>query len=157
MQNDYTESLEILNLAKQLQEKYSAFIGYVDLDLVAFALVDGYKPKNAKVSQMSGITQAWVRDILFNKFNTKGKLYCLSVWSELWDELEQSKKEWVVFKSLYSISPDLDGKIRATDVQDYGFIIEYFIRSGFGPYWESKDSLPSLLSQDLPLILPLDE
>jgi hypothetical protein len=60
---------------------------------------------------------------------------------------------------LYSISPSLDGKIRTFDVQDYGFITEYFVRSGFGPYWMSKEGLPSLLegSHALSLILPMED
>ena len=93
------------------------------------------------------------------QFNTKEKLYCLAVWTEEWSELQKSKKEWIIFKCLYSISPSLDGKIRAVDVQDYGFILEYFIRSGFGPYWETKDDLPSLLDSNdgLPLIIPLED
>jgi len=45
------------------------------------------------------------------------------------------------------------------DVQDYGFIVEYFVRIGIGPYWEVKENLPSLLDGDdiLPLIIPLDD
>jgi hypothetical protein len=159
METTFTESLEIKEIAIQLQEKYYAFIGYIDLEIVCFAEMEGYKSKKASVYLMSGITQGWVRDIIFHKFNTKEKLYCLAVWTEEWSELQKSKKEWIIFKCLYSISPSLDGKIRAVDVQDYGFILEYFIRSGFGPYWETKDDLPSLLDSNdgLPLIIPLED
>ena len=52
---------------------------------------------------------------------------------------------------------NFNGKIRNYDVQDYGFIVEYFIRSGFGPYWMDKDNLPSLLDNDIPLIVPMDD
>jgi hypothetical protein len=119
--------------------------------------MDGYKGKNAPPYIMSGLTQSWARVILQSLGN--GKVYCLGVWSDLWEELEQSKKEWIIFRCLYSISPSQDGKIRSFDVQDYGFITEYFVRAGFGPYWMLKDGLPSLLdgSHALPLILPMED
>lgn len=80
------------------------------------------------------------------------------MWSEPWSELEKSKKEWIIFKCLFMVSPQGNGKIRPFDVIDYGFIIEYFVRLGFGPYWEVIEGLPSLLSGDvLPLVLPLNE
>jgi hypothetical protein len=119
--------------------------------------MDGYKGKNAPPYIMSGLTQSWARGILQSLGN--GKIYCLGVWSDLWEELEQSKKEWIIFRCLYSISPSQDGKIRSFDVQDYGFITEYFVRAGIGPYWMLKDGLPSLLegSHALPLILPMED
>lgn len=159
METTFTESQEVKELAEKLQEKYFPFLGYIDLELVCFAEMDGYKSKKAPVYSISGITQGWVRDIIFHKFNSKEKRYCLAVWTEEWSELQKSKKEWIVFKALYSISPNLDGKMRPVDVQDYGFIIDFFVRSGIGPYWEIKDNLPSLLNGDdtLPLLLPLDE
>lgn len=159
METTFTESPEIKELAEKLQEKYFPFLGYIDLDLVCFAEMDGYKSKKAPIYQMSGITQGWVRDIIFQKFNSKEKRYCLAVWTEEWSDTPRSKKEWIVFKCLYSISPSLDGKIRNYDVQDYGFIVEYFIRTGYGPYWEMKDDLPSLLDSNngLPLVIPLED
>lgn len=157
METTFTESEEIKELAEKIQEKYFPYIGYIDLDLICFAEMEGYKSRKAPVYQMSGITQGWVRDIIFHKLNTKEKIYCLAVWTEEWSELQKSKKEWIVFKCLYSISPNLDGKLRPVDVQEYGFIVEYFVRAGIGPYWETKEDLPSLLSDDLPLVLPMDD
>ncbi len=152
---DFIESQECLNIAQKLVEKYYMFIGYVDLDLVHFVEMDGYKSKNAPACVMSGLTQSWARDIL--RTSGSNKIYCFAVWSEIWEQTEKSKKEWLVFRSLYSISPALDGKIRNFDVQDYGFIVEYFVRSGYGPYWSEKDNLPSLLDNDIPLIVPMND
>lgn len=154
---EFVESKEVKEIANQLQEKYSPFIGYVNLDDIYFAEMIGYKPKNAAPYKMSSITQAWVREIVSS--NEKLKTYCIAVYQDLWDELEKSKKEWIVFKCLYSVSPQGDGKIRNFDVMDYGFIVEYFVRVGIGPYWENKDNLPSLLSGNntLPLILPMED
>jgi hypothetical protein len=154
---EFIESIECKEISEKLVSKYYPFIGYVNLDLVHFVEMDGYKGKNAPPYIMSGLTQSWARGILQSLGN--GKVYCLGVWSDLWEELEQSKKEWIIFRCLYSISPSLDGKIRTFDVQDYGFITEYFVRSGFGPYWMSKEGLPSLLegSHALSLILPMED
>ena len=118
--------------------------------------MDGYRSKNAPIYQMTGMTQEWARNLLSGL--GERKTYCLAVWSEPWSELEKSKKEWIIFKCLFMVSPQGNGKIRPFDVIDYGFIIEYFVRLGFGPYWEVKEGLPSLLSGDvLPLVLPLNE
>lgn len=154
---DFEDAPDVLLIAQKLQEKYFAFIGYVNLETVYFTKMIGYKSRNAPPYIMSGLTQAWARSILNNHQSKKN--YCLGVWDEEWDELEKSKKEWIIFRCLYSISPANDGKLRPLDVQDYGFIVEYFVRSGFGPYWEQKENLPSLLDGNdiLPLILPLDD
>lgn len=154
---DFEEAPDILLIAQKLQEKYYAFIGYVNLDSIYFTKMIGYKSRNAPVYQMSGLTQAWARSVL-NELQSR-KNYCLGVWADEWDELEKSKKEWIIFRCLYSISPADDGKLRPFDVNDYGFIVEYFVRSGIGPYWESKENLPSLLDGNdiLPLIIPMDD
>ena len=88
---DFIESTECKEIAEQLVSKYYPFIGYVNLDLVYFVEMDGYKGKNAPPYIMSGLTQSWARGILQSLGN--GKVYCLGVWSDLWEELEQSKKE----------------------------------------------------------------
>lgn len=157
MDIDFIESKENLELAEKLQEKYFQFIGNVDLRRVYFAEMIGFKPKKAPVFNMSGITQAWARNILSTTDQKKD--YCLAVWSDEWAEVETSKKEWIIFRSLFSVSPFGDGKLRPFDVQDYGFIVEYFVRIGLGPYWLEKENLPSLLSGNdtLPLILPLED
>ena len=154
---EFIESQECFNIAQQLVEKYYMFVGYVDLNLIHFVEMDGYKGKNSPPFIMSGITQSWAKDII-RSFGS-GKIYCFGVWSELWEEIEQSKKEWIIFRALYSVSPSLDGKIRTFDVQDYGFITEYFVRNGFGPYWMEKENLPSLLkgSDTLSLVIPLSD
>jgi hypothetical protein len=42
---------------------------------------------------------------------------------------------------------------------DYGFIVEYFVHMGMGPYWENKEGLPDLLKSPdpLPLIIPMED
>ena len=157
MNAEYHESIEIKTLAEKLQERYFPFIGYVDLDEILFTNVIGFRPEKAPIYTMSGLTQKWARDLILS--NNQKKSYCFAAWSDEWSELSNSKKEWILFRSLYSVSPQGDGKLRPFDVQDYGFINEYFVRVGVGPYWLTKDELPSLLSGNdvLPLVLPMEE
>lgn len=159
MDIEYVESTENKLIAEKLQEKYYPFLGYIDLSEIYFAEMTGFEPKNAPAYQMSGVTAGWVREILNMNPATRGKQYCFSVWREKWSDLQDQKKQWIIFRSLFSISPRGNGKIRPFDVMDHGFIVEYFVRVGIGPYWESKDILPDLLKNDepLPLILPMDE
>ena len=96
---EFIESIECKEIAEKLISKYYPFIGYVNLDLIHFVEMDGYKGKNAPPYIMSGLTQSWARGILQSLGN--GKVYCLGVWSDLWEELEQSKKEWIIFRCLY--------------------------------------------------------
>lgn len=154
---EYLESLEIKTTAQKLQEKYYPFIGYVDLEEIYFSEIVGFKPDKAPTWQISGLTQQWARDLMSSK--SQNKLYCFAVWTDAWAEISNNKKEWIIFRSLFSISPGGKGKLRSFDVQDYGFINEYFVRIGIGPYWLSKDDLPSLLDGKdvLPLILPMEE
>ena len=154
---EYSESIEIKSIAQKLQEKYYPFIGYVDLEEIYFSEIIGFKPDKAPIWQISGLTQQWARDLMAEK--SQQKMYCFAVWSDAWSEFSNNKKQWIIFRSLYSISPGGKGKLRTFDVQDYGFINEYFVRIGVGPYWQTKDELPSLLDgkEPLPLILPMEE
>ena len=154
---EYHNSIEMLEIAKKLQEKYFPFIGYVDLDEILFAEIIGFKPEKAPIYTMSGITQKWARDLILS--NNQKKSYCFSAWCDNWSELSEAKKEWLIFRSLYAVSPQGQGKLRPFDVQDYGFINEYFVRVGIGPYWQSEDNLPSLLNGNdvLPLVLPMED
>jgi hypothetical protein len=78
---DFIESQECFNIAEKLIEKYYMFIGYVDLSLVHFVEMDGYKSKNAPACIMSGLTQSWARDILRSSGNSK--IYCFAVLTEM--------------------------------------------------------------------------
>jgi hypothetical protein len=60
-----------------------------------------------------------------------------------------------LFSALYSISPQNDGTIRQFEVQDYAFILEYFIRNNYGANYMNHSILPSLLDSKDPLPIPL--
>jgi hypothetical protein len=153
----FVESFELLDLAQKLKERYYLFVGHVDLELMYFAEKVGEKPKKAKIGELSGVSNPWVK-ALMAKNGKNNKLYCMSVWSAEWAELSPAKREWTVFKLLCSVNPENDGKARKPDIQDFGFILDYFMNEGIGPYWESKDTLPSLLGADpLPIPPPPDD
>jgi hypothetical protein len=79
----------------------------------------------------------------------------LGVYEEKWAELTKPHKEWALFSALYSISPQNDGTIRQFEVQDYAFILEYFIRNNYGANYMNHSILPSLLDSKDPLPIPL--
>jgi hypothetical protein len=148
----FIESFELLELATKLRERYYIYVGQADLDLIYFAEKVGEKPKKGKVAELSGISNPWVK-ALMSKNGKNNKLYCMSVWGAEWSQLTPAQREWAVFKLLCSIEPANNGKLVKPDIQDFGFILEYFMNEGIGPYWESKDTLPSLLAND-PLPIP---
>lgn len=59
---EFIESIECKEIAEMLISKYYPFIGYVNLDLIHFVEMDGYKGKNAPPYIMSGLTQSWARE-----------------------------------------------------------------------------------------------
>jgi hypothetical protein len=154
---EFIESYELLELAQKLKERYYLFIGHVDLEIIFFAEKIGEKPKKAKVAELSGVSNPWVKSLMA-KNGKNNKLYCMSVHSAEWAEFSPAKREWAVFKLLCSVNPNNDGKIRKPDIGDFGFILEFFMNLGIGPYWEKQDTLPSLLGDDpLPIPPPPDD
>jgi hypothetical protein len=148
----YVQSLELYEIALKLKERYYLHLGHVDLDIIYFAEKLGDKPKKGKIAELSGISNPWVKALLAKNQNDN-KLYCMSVWSAEWLEVTPAKKEWMVFKMLCSVHPQNDGKLNKPDISDFGYIQEFFMNAGVGPYWESQDDLPSLLGAD-PLAIP---
>ena len=152
----YIESFELLELATKLLSVYFVYIGHVDLEMIYFAEKSGEKPKKAKVGDISGLTSNWAK-LLLAKSGKNNKLYCMSVWGTEWAELSPAQREWVVFSLLTAVSPFNDGKLVKPDISDRGYILEYFMNEGVGPYWEKSENLPSLLDGDpLPIPLPPD-
>jgi hypothetical protein len=143
----YEESSELKDTAERLVERYYEYLGHVDLENIYFAAIQGSKPKKTSVMQIGGITSEWVKKLIKE---TKGKIYCISVWASEWDEVFPSMREWMIFDALLRIDPHNDGKLIKPDVNEFGILIEYI-----GPYWRKKDDLPSLLDSKDPLPIPL--
>jgi hypothetical protein len=150
----FLEAPEIKSIAEKLKERYYVYIGYVDLEQIYFAEMVGHTPKKAKPVVVNGLAQKWVRDLLLGDVQDK-KIYCLGVYEEKWAELTKAHKEWALFAALYSISPQNDGSIRQFEVQDYAFILEYFIKNNYGANYMNHSILPSLLDSKDPLAIPL--
>ena len=150
---EYSESPEIKELATKLKDRYYLHLGHVELDLVYFAEKTGSKPKKGRVGEISGISNAWVKQILSQFGNNQQ--YCLSVWTAEWEALSPGMREWLIFDALYSIKPEQDGKLRKPDVSEHGPILEFMMGQGIGYLWRNGESdLPSLLG-DTPLAIPL--
>jgi hypothetical protein len=155
-ETQYYESPALRNLAEKLKERYYPYLGHADLDNIYFCELDGVKPKAAPICSLDGLSKGWVRDLLVL---SKGdpKHYCISVWSAEWENLSQSHIEWYMFKALFMVGDNNDGKIRKPDILDFGFILEYFVANGYSAKWETEKELPSLLNSKLPLPIPLPE
>jgi hypothetical protein len=147
--NVYNESFELKELAENLKERYYLYLGYIDLDNIFFAEVGGVKPDKANVLSLSGIKSPWVKQLVRSQ-ESNNYLYCLSVWSEEWLDINPDKQAWLVFEALLCISFRNNGDMRSPDVFGWGIMIEYL-----GPYWRNKDELPSLLGEENPLPIPL--
>jgi hypothetical protein len=80
----------------------------------------------------------------------KKYLYCISAWEEVWEEVNDIKKEWLMFEALLKISPMLEGSIEKYDCIGFNCMIEYA-----GPYWKVRTDLKSLLNEHSPLPIPI--
>lgn len=148
----FVYSAELRLLAEKLRERYYLYIGHVDLDAIFFAEKFGDKPKGGPIVELNGVTNPWMKAMLV-EHGQQGKHYCLSAWGSEWSEMGPEKRQWAVFKLLCGVDPRGEGKLRRPDINDFGFILEYMIDVGVGPYWEKADILPDLLG-DYPLPIP---
>lgn len=145
----YSKSPELKQMAEKLKDRYYLHLGYIDLDNIYFGEIDGAKPKKAGLIEISGVSSPWVRQLMIEKNNT---LYCIACWGIEWEELSPARREWWLFNALHYISPENDGKLRKPDVQEWGIICEC---KEAGPYWKTKEFLPSLLDGNEPVPFPL--
>lgn len=148
----YSLSLELKHLAHKIVERYFYYLGHVDIENIFFAERDATRPKKAPIVQLMGVSAPWV---VAQLMQANKALYCLFAYSEDWAGVSPAMREWLVFQALLGVSPLNDGKIQKPDVQDFGIIIEFL-----GPYWKTRQDLPSLLDtadgKPLPLPLPPD-
>jgi len=147
---EYIESMSLKNMAEQLVDKYNIYLGYIDIENIFFASIDGVKPPKASPIFISGVASKWVRQILGKIPN--GQLYCIAIWESEWESLWKSKQEWLLFDCLLCVGRNNDGSLRKRDCNEWAIIVEYL-----GPYWRIKDDveLPSLLDSPDPLPIPM--
>lgn len=144
----YQESINLLIMARELREAYYLHLGQVDLDQIYFVEKHGEPTKSAKDIEVQGVKSGWVKRLL--EAMTPPRIYCVSVWSDIWAQLSDSKRQWLLFDALYSINPEMDGKTRAKDVVEHGVIADFA-----GLYWRQQDILPNMLSgESLPIKPP---
>ena len=152
-QKIYSESPEIRAVASDLVKLYYLHLGHVDLETVYFAEIEGEKPERSPVSEISGVSSPWVRQMMAQLGNYR--LYCMGVWVTEWEELSPAQREWLVFDALYSVAPSCDGKLRRKDVQEHGIIVELL-----GGYWRkgiiiNDKDLPILRDKENPVPIPV--
>jgi hypothetical protein len=152
----YIESEDMKKLAHDLRQAYYVHLGHVNLDAIFFVEKDGILPKKAKTIEIAGVTNGGIR-LLMQKIGGNQN-YCVSVWKESWDAINEYQRQWLMFEILYSIKYGSEGYLRKPDVQEYGPIIEYFANTNIGVHWRKCEELPNLLDTiSLPIPLPPDE
>lgn len=148
---NYHESVELKQLAIEICSRYSTHLYHVDPEKIYFCMKtsENGKPKSAKIAEVSGLKNPWVRKLL----QDQGALqcYCLSAWADEWDALQDEQRQWVLFYLLFGLSELCDGTMRKRDVEsEFGFMIEFL-----GPYWRLRGDLPNMLGDEaLPLPPP---
>ena len=145
----FTAAPDLQLLASKLKDRYYLYLGHVDLEMVHFTFKSAEKiPKSAKIMELSSIKSAWVRQLLAMLHDNR--LYCISVWEEMWLELSPAQQEWLLFDAMYTIHPACDSRLRKPEVVEHGIICEFL-----GPYWRKAEApLPSLLGGIDPLPIP---
>lgn len=142
----FIDSHELYSLAKSLQSKHYLHLGHIDLEIVSFKEVFGEKPKKAEIAALSGISAAWVKELL--ALHTK-KLYCLTVWSDAWNELPPNMRAWHIFRALLRIAPGNDGAVAKPDVNDFSTLLGFL-----GVGYLKRTDLPDPLADDCALPPP---
>jgi hypothetical protein len=135
----YKESYELRQQIQTLISRYPFNIGHIIVDKIYCAKIIGDKPKRTPVLELSGINNMWLKHILSQ--GEGNYFYGLAVWETAWDEMYLTKKEWLLFDSLLSISPQMDGTLRKKDVYEWGCMIAIG-----GCYWRQSGELPLLSS-----------
>lgn len=141
----YTESAEIKQIAKELQTRYYFLLGHVELDKVFFCLLSGDRPSKSKNYLMSGVASDWIKQLLQDA--NKKTIYCFAVWDDFWDTLTAASKQWILLESLFSIDLACSGKFQKPDVIGYSMLLQTLYNYNVGPIWQ-EDNLPNLLEKD---------
>lgn len=144
----YSDCPELRDTAERLKEMYYLYIGHIDIASIQFAEIEGKKPKTASPVELSGMSAEWLKQMHLSQKD--GKMYCVAAWTEEYEALSPSMREWTLFEALLYIHPENNGKKRKADVVGFGPMIQYL-----GVYWKDRTDMPSMLADGpVPMIPP---
>lgn len=141
---EFVESAELYDLATRIIDKYE-FLDHINPDKIYFAFCTDESSKKAKPLIMGNISSELAQKVSNSK-------YQIAFYMDKWNDWDEETQLIMLFKALYSISEDFDGKLRKLDPMD-----PYVILKTFGLDWNFRDDLPNILEDDVVFRFPVNE
>ena len=140
---EYEEMPEFIATARKLIEKYPSELGHVPVDLiVAYKVTNKIKPESkTKLYDMGGCAEP--------EAFTNTKKYFVTVFHDIWDNMDTKNRQLVVLSALSRINKDEpeSGKVSGYDMHDQSFMARTF-----GVDWAVRHDVPDILSQTVRMI-----
>jgi hypothetical protein len=140
---EYEEMPEFITMARKLIEKYTSEIGHVPINLVAaYKITNKTKPEHkTKLYDMDGCIEP--------QSFTNTKKYFVTVFHDIWDNMDNKNRQLVVLSALCRIDKDEpeSGKVGGYDMHDQSFMARTF-----GVDWAVRHDVPDILSQTVRLV-----
>lgn len=141
---EFVESVELYDLATRIIDKYE-FLDHINPDKIYFAFCTDESTKKAKPLIMGNISSELAQKVAHSK-------YQIAFYMDKWNDWDEPTQQIMLFKALYSISEDFDGKMRKLDPMD-----PYVILKTFGIDWKLRDDLPNILTDMIHWEFPIPE
>ncbi len=129
---EFVESVELYDLATKIIDKYE-FLDHINVDKIYFAFCTDASSKKAKPLIMGHVSNELAQKVSHSK-------YQIAFYLDKWQEWDETIQLLMLFKALYSISEDFDGKLRKQDITD-----PYVILKTFGLDWQLRTDLPNII------------
>lgn len=141
---EFVESTELYDLASQIVDKYD-FLDHINVDKIYFAFCTDDSSPRSKALIMGNISNELAQQVVHAK-------YQIAFYMDKWNEWDEEMQLIMLFKALYNISEDFDGKLRKQDALD-----PYVILKTFGLDWTFRDDLPNILNDPIHFKFPVPE
>ena len=141
---EWEEIPEFMTMTEKLIEKYESELGHVDTDsIIAYKCVNKTKPESrTKLYDMSGQSEP--------QAFTNTKKYFVTVFHDVWDNLDESNRLLLVFSALKRIDSENpeSGKVAGCDLHDQSFMARTF-----GVDWLTRRDVPNILDNRVDLVV----
>lgn len=145
--HEFKEATVVRELAEQIVEKYDYIFKHVQLNDIYFAFCDNNPTDKSKKVILGNITNPLSQKICRSK-------YQIAFYRTHWYAWDEEKQLVMLFKALYSVGKEMDGKLRKPDVNDH-----YVMLATFGMNYDDdsfEGTLPHILNEDVAFQLPLE-
>ena len=141
---EFIESMELYDLATKIIDKYE-FLDHINPDKIYFAFCTDDSTAKSKPLIMGNISSELAQKVASTK-------YQIAFYMDKWEEWDEETQLIMLFKALYNIAQDFDGKLRKQEPLD-----PYVILKTFGLDWNLRDDLPNLLEDYVSFQFPVNE